>query len=260
MSPNLTPAAASIVDSGGYDRRVDRSRIDENVPPVRTIAIDTSHAGGSVAACDGPVRRTRSLGSAGEHARLLAAALAGVAAEAGWGVADANLVAVVRGPGSFTGLRVGIATAKAIAWSSGARLVGVSGLEVLAMLAAGPQDASGPLQIAYDAGRGEVFAATATPRDQGWLVSPGRLESAEGWVAALPAGSWVTGPALTTLADRLRAAGHVLPPPAAWHPSALAVADLGIALADAGVADAAATLVPDYIRPSYADERPADPA
>ncbi|MFM7136903.1 MAG: tRNA (adenosine(37)-N6)-threonylcarbamoyltransferase complex dimerization subunit type 1 TsaB [Planctomycetota bacterium] len=228
---------------------------------MRTIAIDTSLAAGSVAAVDGPARATRGLGPAGEHARLLAAAIAEVAAELGWTPADAQLVAVVRGPGSFTGLRVGVATAKAIAWAGGARLLGVSGFEVVAeetarIASANGADHRGPLAIAYDAGRGEVFAAVAEPMDAGgWQVGPGALVAADRWIESLPDGCLVTGPALDTLATQVAAAGHRLAPEPAWQPSAIAAALLAIPRAAAGAADSPETLVPEYLRPSYADER-----
>ncbi len=228
---------------------------------MRTIAIDTSLAAGSVAACDGPARATRGLGAAGEHARLLAAAIAEVAAELGWTPADAELVAVVKGPGSFTGLRVGVATAKAMAWAGGAKLLGVSGFEVVAAETAQvmPQDGTGnrgPLAIAYDAGRGEVFAAVGEPlAEGGWRGGPGALVATDRWIESLPRGCLVTGPALATLAERVVAAGHRIAPEAGWFPSATAAATLAMVHAAAGAADEAATLLPEYLRPSYADER-----
>ncbi len=224
---------------------------------MRTIAIDTSLAAGSVAACADGARAARALGPAGEHARLVAAAIAEVAAELGWTPADAELVAVVRGPGSFTGLRVGVTTAKAIAWASGARLLGVSGFEVVAAETARltGHDA-GPLAIAYDAGRGEVYAAVAQPAAGGdWGIGPAALVAADRWIESLPSECLVTGPALAALAERIAAAGHRLAPEAAWHPSALAAAALAIPRAAAGVSHPPASLVPEYLRPSYADER-----
>jgi tRNA threonylcarbamoyladenosine biosynthesis protein TsaB len=223
---------------------------------MRTIAIDTSLAAGSVAACDGPATATRGLGPAGEHARLLAAAIAEVAAELGWTPADAELVAAVRGPGSFTGLRVGVATAKAIAWAGGARLLGVSGFEVVAAETARAADRhDGPFAIAYDAGRGEVFAALAEPAAGDWRIGPAALVAADAWIDSLPRECLVTGPALATLAERVAAAGHRVAPEAAWAPTAVAAALLAIPRALAGAADSPAVLVPEYLRPSYADER-----
>ena len=78
---------------------------------MKTLAIDSSLAAGSVAAlADGQVAE-QPLPVTGEHARLLAAALDAQARRLGWTTATAELIAVVRGPGSFTGLRVGVATA-----------------------------------------------------------------------------------------------------------------------------------------------------
>jgi tRNA threonylcarbamoyl adenosine modification protein YeaZ len=102
---------------------------------MKTVAIDTSLSRGSVAALDDGRLAVRWLEPAGEHARLLAAAIADAAAELGWRPADVDLVAVVRGPGSFTGLRVGVTTAKAFAWATGCRLLGISGFEAIARVA-----------------------------------------------------------------------------------------------------------------------------
>jgi len=226
---------------------------------MKTLAIDTSHPAGSVAAGTGPAFAIRPLGEAAGHARRLAAALAEAAAEAGWPVAAAELVVVVRGPGSFTGLRVGVATAKAVAWAGGGRLVGVSGFEIVARETARlAGTAAEPVAIGFDAGRGEVFAARATPepgRPSGWLVGPPELLATAAWIAGLPPDSLVSGPAVALHAASLAAAGKRLAPPEARAPSAAAAAALGLALAAAGQADDPAALVPDYLRPSYADER-----
>jgi tRNA threonylcarbamoyladenosine biosynthesis protein TsaB len=227
---------------------------------MKTIAIDTSLSTGSVAAIDGDRIAVRSLPTAGEHARLLAAAIEAVAAELGWRPAAAELVAVVRGPGSFTGLRVGVTTAKALCWATGSRLLGVSSCEVIARgtaTAIGRHDS--PVTVTYDAGRGDVFAATVVPdrsSPSGWREEAGRLVAAHDWLAGMAPGSIATGPGLALLTDAL--AGRpdlVIAPPTSWKP---AIADLGhIALlrAAAGETDDPASLVPDYIRPSYADEK-----
>jgi len=227
---------------------------------MKTLVIDTSLPTGSVAAIDGDGTAVRTLPTAGEHARLLAAAVASVAAELGWPIAAVDLVAVVRGPGSFTGLRVGVATAKALCWATGSRLLAVSSCEVIARgtaTALGRHDS--PVTVAYDAGRGEVFAALVMPDEDspsGWRTEAGRLVAAHDWLAGMAPGSIVTGPGLALLTDaRADRPDLVVAPPTAWKP---AIADLGhIALlrAVAGETDDPAALVPDYIRPSYADEK-----
>ena len=232
---------------------------------MKTLAIDTSLAAGSVAAIDGDRIATRPLGAAGEHARLLATALAETAAELGWRESDAELVAVVRGPGSFTGLRVGVTAAKALAWATGARLVAVSGCEIVARLA---QAAAGwpaaPIHVAYDAGRGEVFATTALPATtspSGWDAGPGSLVPLADWIDALAPGALVAGPAidLEACAALLAARPDLrIAPPGARAPTAAAAGAVALLHAGAGRHDDPFTLVPDYVRPSYAEEpRPA---
>ena len=227
---------------------------------MKTLAIDTSLATGAVAAIDGDRIAVRSLPTAGEHARLLAAAIAGVAAELGWPTAAAELVAVIRGPGSFTGLRVGVTTAKALCWTTGSRLLGVSSCEVIALGAAaavGRHDA--PVTVAYDAGRGEVFAATVVPDRSSprvWRTEAGRLVAAHDWLAGMAPGSLVTGPGLALLADALTGRPDlVVAPPTAWTPAIADVGRIAQLRAAAGEGDDPAALVPDYIRPSYADEK-----
>jgi len=228
---------------------------------VRTLAIDTSRTAGSVAALDGGRVVERPLGVAGEHARLLAPALAEVAARLGWAPRDAELVAVVRGPGSFTGLRVGVATAKALAWAAESRLVGVSGFDVaVRCVAEHAGRADRPVAVAFDAGRGEVYAAIAMPSATaatGWTVGPAGLIPLAAWIAAVPPGAWAAGGALATAAGLLADARPdvSLPPPAAREPSAAAAGRLAELLAATGAADDPAALVPDYLRPTYADEK-----
>jgi tRNA threonylcarbamoyladenosine biosynthesis protein TsaB len=95
------------------------------------------------------------------HAELLVPAIEEVCAVSGCTVADIDRIAVDIGPGLFTGLRVGVATAKALGQALGVKLVGVGSLDVLA---AGAAEASGsglaqPVVSVVDARRGEVFAA-----------------------------------------------------------------------------------------------------
>ncbi len=97
-------------------------------------------------------------GSRGEHAARLLPLAEQALAEAGVAWEELDRLAVGVGPGGFTGLRIGIATARALAQARGLPLVPVSSLEALAL---GSADASTPPVIAavVDARRGEVFAA-----------------------------------------------------------------------------------------------------
>lgn len=226
---------------------------------MRTLAIDTSLAHGSVAAAsDGRVVEIV-LSEMGEHARRIGPAVEEAARALGWRVGDVELVGVVRGPGSFTGLRVGLAMAKAIAWAAEAALVGVSGFEVGARRTArllGMGDA--PLHLAYDAGRGDLFVAEALPAadvPSGFRLSTPRLVAAAEWCAGLPRGAQVSGPGLAVAAAALGSrADIVIAPAEARLPTAADAAALAERLHAAGFRDAPAALVPDYLRPTYADD------
>jgi tRNA threonylcarbamoyladenosine biosynthesis protein TsaB len=237
---------------------------------MKILAIDTSLGNGSVAAVDETGADERPLGVAGDHARVLTAALIDVANRRGWGagghplanLGPADVVAVIRGPGSFTGLRVGVTAAKALAWTTGARLVGVSGFQAIARRMArltGWTDT--PLAITFDAGRGDVFAAWAEPVAPtesdalGWRLTEPRLIPFADWLGSLPSGSRVGGPAADAHRDRILAHGTI---ECAAHeaclPSAIDAAAIARLRALAGECDDPHTLVPDYLRPSYAEE------
>jgi tRNA threonylcarbamoyladenosine biosynthesis protein TsaB len=94
------------------------------------------------------------------HAEVIVPAVDFVCRRAGVTLSDVEAVVVDVGPGLFTGLRVGVGTAKALAFALGRPLVGVSSLEVLAQAVAGAGVVAGTVVVpVVDARRGEVFAA-----------------------------------------------------------------------------------------------------
>ncbi len=101
------------------------------------------------------------------HAETLAPAIAAVCARTGYGLRDVDVVAVDVGPGLFTGLRVGVATAKALGQALGIGVLPVSSLDVLAAAALERWEGLRPVTVVavVDARRGEVF--TAAYRDGG---------------------------------------------------------------------------------------------
>ncbi|WP_185680872.1 tRNA (adenosine(37)-N6)-threonylcarbamoyltransferase complex dimerization subunit type 1 TsaB [Parvibaculum sedimenti] len=92
------------------------------------------------------------------HAENLMPMLEAVMAEAGLGFADLDALAVTIGPGTFTGLRVGLAAARGLALARSLPLVGVTTLEALAEpVRAEPGEA---IVAAFDAKRGEIYLQT----------------------------------------------------------------------------------------------------
>jgi tRNA threonylcarbamoyladenosine biosynthesis protein TsaB len=131
---------------------------------VIVLGIETSTARSSVALLDdGAVMAHEHHEDARGHGAFLAPAMRrclDVAAARAGGGADVDLVAVGSGPGLYTGLRVGMATAAAFASARGVAVTGVGGLDTLA-LASGVCDAT--VVTTLDARRGQVFWAIHGP-------------------------------------------------------------------------------------------------
>jgi tRNA threonylcarbamoyladenosine biosynthesis protein TsaB len=123
------------------------------------LALDTTTPSGSCAlAVDGVVLREDGSDTARSAAERLPADLMTILERARRRLDEVDVFAVATGPGSFTGLRIGIATMQGLAFAAGKPLVGISGLEALAKI--GGEEAAGRRIAAWvDAWRGEVYAA-----------------------------------------------------------------------------------------------------
>lgn len=128
------------------------------------LALDTSAAGGSAAVIRVEGEHTIVVERAGDetrpHGERLPRELMAVLREAGAAIEDVDRLAVAVGPGSFTGLRVGIATIQGLALARGLPVAPVSTFEALAWQARGSTDA---VAAWVDAHRGEVFATLLAP-------------------------------------------------------------------------------------------------
>jgi len=171
----------------------------------------------------------------------------------GWRPADVELIAVSTGPGSFTGLRIGVVAAKTFAYAVGAKLVGV---HTLAAMAEPLVERASRVWTILDAQRQELFAASFDPArsiiDQ--AEPPTDITPIEDWMARLSAGDQVVGPPLAKLGASLPA-GVSIADKGLWNPTALAVGRLGIALSERGREISPLELVPDYFRKSAAEEK-----
>jgi len=127
------------------------------------LALDTTTRPGSCALVrDGQLLREDLGDAAREQAERLPGDLAVLLASESISLGGIDLLAVATGPGSFTGLRVGIATMQGLAMAIGRPLIGVSAFDALAHLAMAGRHDLGDTRVAtwIDAWRGEVFAAT----------------------------------------------------------------------------------------------------
>lgn len=155
-----------------------RSKSNPLIPQI--LSVETATLAGSVALSRGEEIIAALTGdSAVSHSNTLLSDIDKVLAEARVELADVDLFAVATGPGSFTGLRIGIATVKGLAATLDRPTAGVPTLHAVA-LAAGPS----PRTVALlPAGRGEVFAqlfsvtkeGLVTELDKATHISPSKL-------------------------------------------------------------------------------------
>ena len=130
----------------------------------RILMIETSTECCSVALSEGAAIVARRVDETPrQQSSLLAPYVAEVLQEAGLTATQLDAVAVSEGPGSYTGLRVGVSTAKGICFGAGVPLIGVDTLQILACQAAGTCDR---IVAMLDARRMEVYAAPFSPTGQ----------------------------------------------------------------------------------------------
>jgi tRNA threonylcarbamoyladenosine biosynthesis protein TsaB len=218
---------------------------------MRVLTIDTSTAIGIVGTVDGD-RLVCSLQSCEQnrHAEHLLDLVQSALQQSCWQLSDLDLVACTRGPGSFTGVRVGMATAKGLALATGLPLVGIVSLEAMAH---GARRHCGEVTVApmLDAKKNEVFAALYGPLG-GVLVAPTHLPCSQvrAWLSSF-APQGVQGLVVSGAIGR----DLDLPPfpilsqPDCDRPSALSVCALAISQWAACPTSQLDDIDPLYIRP-----------
>jgi tRNA threonylcarbamoyladenosine biosynthesis protein TsaB len=154
---------------------------------MRVLALDTTTRAGSVALVeDDRLVDERSGDAARTHAQRLPGELTALVDANGLAWPDVDLFAVASGPGSFTGLRIGIATIQGLAFVLGRRMVAVPALEALAHLASLDVRPGAVVAAWMDAHRHEVFAALYRVMDAS-AFTPERLVEVEGPTVGEPA-------------------------------------------------------------------------
>ncbi len=213
------------------------------------IAIDTATDTASLALHDGfRVRVEHTWESMRRHTVELMPALVAALEQAGLNAGHLSAVAVTRGPGSFTGLRVGLAVAKGLALACGVPLVGVPTLDVVA--AAQGRDRRA-LCAVLQAGRGRICSATYRWRDGEW-----RAQEAPALTTWAALAQTITSPTLfcgeidAAGAETLTALGElaVILPPAARLRRAGFLAEVAWRRLNRGETDDPATLTPSYLQ------------
>lgn len=167
---------------------------------MRALVLATSGPHAEVGLTDGGgVAQTSPLIAGRTRGRDLLPAVSALLDAQGLSARDLEAIAVEVGPGSFTGVRVGVTTAKSLAWALGIPVVGVLSLAVLA-----EASAADPVVAVRDAGRRRAYAARY---EGGTLVGqPARLDPAA--LRALCDGATVVGEELDALGERMGLEGR----------------------------------------------------
>lgn len=186
------------------------------------------------------------------HARTLVLELRQLLESVAIAPKQLDVVAVSIGPGSFTGLRVGVVCAKTIAWAARVSLFAVDSFEAVARNA--PSDVAAQSVIG-DAQRGDVFVGRYHRTCGGWEREGDiRIVPFEDWRDALPADAVVSGPGVQVYGTQFAPSTRVLDPEC-WTPKASHVARIGLELVPGGVPDDPFLVEPFYIRRSSAEEK-----
>ncbi|MEJ5363483.1 MAG: tRNA (adenosine(37)-N6)-threonylcarbamoyltransferase complex dimerization subunit type 1 TsaB [Desulfosoma sp.] len=229
---------------------------------MKVLAVDTSTSSGSVALLDeDAVVAEWTLLSARTHNRRLLDGVDRILAEAGWLLEDVDAFAVTTGPGSFTGIRIGLSTMKAMAWALGKPLVGVGTLPALAAPFSVACRAVCPV---IDARKNEVYAALYRPDGKGGLIeeqAPAVLapEKIALWIAEK---TFLCGDGWLAYRERFRRAlgDWAVDPGAAFHGvRAGFVGRCAMERLRAGADTDPMRLMPLYVRPSEAELHAATP-
>jgi tRNA threonylcarbamoyladenosine biosynthesis protein TsaB len=221
----------------------------------RAIAIETSGRIGSVALVERDTVLPEEQFQHGlKHAAEIVPTIDGLCRARGWKPRDVDHLYVSAGPGSFTGLRIGITLAKTLALATNVKLVAVPTVAVLAENA--PADARHVL-IVLDAKRDQVFTARFERHDDGWHESePAHLDSLAAMIARAPKPVHLIGEGIPYHARFIPTNGSVIiTPEDTWRARAAAVAKLGAAKAARADFVDPFTFTPIYIRKPEAEEK-----
>jgi len=212
----------------------------------RLLIIETSHRVGQVALALGDaIVGERTLDESRRHARDLVPAIHALLSAQGWRARDLDGVLVSRGPGSFTGLRVGIMAATTLAYATGCRLLAINTFDAI-----GLQASDGPVDVIADAQQDNVYVQRF-----GFEPLPLTIMPLERWLeSASAANVSVLGPGLETFAVRMRVCLRILPKET-WNATPLSLLKLGLARLAKGERDDPFSVEPLYLRASEAERK-----
>jgi tRNA threonylcarbamoyl adenosine modification protein YeaZ len=214
------------------------------------LAIDTSTNTASLALVQGDEILAELSWRCGQnHTTTLLPYLAGLLNQTGSGLGSLDAIIVARGPGSFNGLRVGISTAKGLAFSLGIPIVGISTLAASAYQHA---ETGLPVCPIFNAGRGEIATAVYQMKGSKWQATVReRITTIDALCAQIATKTLFCGELTAAISSQLKKnlkQKAIIAPSAARFRRAGFLAELGRREIEAGNLDTPTSLQPIYLR------------
>lgn len=224
---------------------------------MKILALETSAVAASAAVCEDEGLLAQSFQRTGlTHSATLMPMVESMLKNAGLTLAEMDLIAVAAGPGSFTGLRIGVSAAKGLAWPAEKPCAGVSTLEAMAWQLCGME---GVVCAAMDARRQQVYNALFELVDgKPVRLSPDRaisLEVLQGELRNIEKTQIMVGDGAHLCYNAFQKYGYPvkMAPPHLLFQSAWGVARCALEQARTGSLTDAAGLIPNYHRLSQAE-------
>lgn len=219
---------------------------------MNILAVDTATGSCSVAFIKDLRLIAEEVYTAGKtHSRHLMAIIDHILARCESTPADIDGIAVTRGPGTFTGLRIGLSTVKGLAAAIEKPVVGVSSLAALAFPLAWSEK---PVVAMIDARRGEIYHARFSGREGSESVEKAMVSDPEDAVETLPEGAILVGSGAVLYRDLwVRRRSDIRVAPETAH--VIRAASVGLLALDRfenRALDSVEVLVPEYVRQSDA--------
>jgi tRNA threonylcarbamoyladenosine biosynthesis protein TsaB len=206
---------------------------------MKVLALDTCSLSGSIALSEGGPDGRRLVAElvvadVGRHSEWLLKSVKGLLEDVGWSPGELDRLALGLGPGSFTGLRIGVSVVKGLAWAMDIPVVGVSTLKALSMNLGYSELTVCPL---LDARKGEVYTAlyralgeTMEPVMDDCALSPGELVKRVLTIEKRGDSTVFIGDGLRVYAEMIRnnLKGAKLAPESLWHVRASNIAELSL--------------------------------
>lgn len=219
---------------------------------MKLLLIETSGNVGHIGLADEQqLLAEATLDRAQRHARDLMPQCQTLFVQQGWKPGEVDALAVSIGPGSYTGLRVGVMTAKTLAYALSKPLLALPTFTIIARHCYDSEPGLGALQVIGDGQQDRVYVQRFTALQES---SPLSIEQGDSWRASLPAGDTITGPGLAVQQSRLPPQVRILPD-VFWHPRLQAMRVLAMEAYQVKTFAEPFTLEPLYLRVSSAEEQ-----